>query len=81
MSKVILDAATRAKLNGVSGPVQLCDESGTVIAYALSPAALDRLMGIPIEPPFTEEELNAPIDLSNPGRPLEDILRDLREGR
>ncbi|AWM39423.1 hypothetical protein GobsT_22530 [Gemmata obscuriglobus] len=81
MSKVILDAATRAKLSGLGQPVQLCDESGAVIAYALSPAALDRLMGIPIEEPFTEEELREAFDQTGPGRPLEDILRDLREGR
>lgn len=81
MNKVILDAATRAKLNGLTTLVQLCDENGEVIGYAVSPAKLNAYMGIPIEPPFTEEELNEPIDLSDPGRPLEDFIRDLREGR
>jgi hypothetical protein len=79
MGKVILDAAMRAKLTGLSGLTELCDESGAVIAYCLPPAALNALVGIPIEEPFTEEELNEPIDLSNPGRPLEDILADLRK--
>jgi hypothetical protein len=78
MGKVILDAATLAKLGAVNGLTQLCDESGAVVAYCLSPAALNAMVGIPIEEPFTEEELNAPIDLSDPGRPLEDILRELR---
>lgn len=81
MGRVILDAATRAKLNGLTELTQLCDESGAVIGYALSPAALTAMIGIPVEEPFTEEEMNEPIDLSNPGRPLEDILRDLRAGR
>jgi len=81
MEKVILDAETRAKLNGLTKLVQLCDENGEVIGYAVSAERLNRYMGVPIEPPFTEEELKEPIDLSDPGRPLEDILRDLREGR
>jgi hypothetical protein len=81
MGKVILDAATRAKLNGLTEVTQLCDESGTVIGYAMSPAALNAMMGIPIEEPFTEEELKEAFDQTDPGRPLEDILRDLREGR
>jgi hypothetical protein len=78
MGKVIIDAETRAKLNGLSELTQLCDESGAVIGYCLSPAALNALVGIPIELPFSEAELNEPIDLSNPGRPLEDILAELR---
>lgn len=81
MGKVILDAETRAKLNGLTELTQLCDESGTVIGYAISPQTLDKLMGIPIEPPFTEDELNEAFAQTDPGRPLEDILRDLREGR
>lgn len=81
MGKVILDVATQAQLNGLAEITQLCDQSGRVIGYAMSPGALNRMLGIPPEPMPTEEELNAPIDLSNPGRPLEDILRDLREGR
>lgn len=81
MEKVILDVATQAQLDGLTEVTQLCDQSGRVIGYALSPAALNRMLGIPIEPMPTEEELKAPIDLSNQGRLLEDILRDLREGR
>lgn len=79
MGKVILDAETLTKLGGINGLTQLCDESGAVVAYCLSPEALNALVGIPVEEPFTEEELNAPIDLSDPGRPLEDILADLRK--
>ena len=79
MGKVILDAATRAKLSGLTELTQLCDESGAVIGYCLPPAALNALVGIPVEEPFTEGELNAPSGLSDPGRTLADILADLRE--
>ncbi len=81
MDKVILDAATREKLNGLTGRVALCDEAGEVIAYAISPNAIDKYQGIPIEPPFTEEELKEAFAQTGPGRLLEDIVRDLREGR
>lgn len=79
MSRVILDAATRAKLSGLNGPTQLCDESGEVIGYCLSPQSLNALVGLPIERPFTDEELADAFSQTDPGRPLEDILADLRK--
>ncbi len=60
------------------GGLELYDESGTLLGYYLPPKVYASL-AIPVDPPFTEEELNAPIDLSDPGRPLEDILADLRK--
>ena len=33
MSKVVLDAATRAKLNGLSQQLELYDEEGNLLAY------------------------------------------------
>jgi hypothetical protein len=79
MGKVILDAATLAKLGCANGLTQLCDESGAAVAYCLSPAALNAMVGIPIEEPFTEEELEEAFSQTDPGRPLEDILADLRK--
>jgi len=79
MGKVILDAATRAKLNGLTEQVELYDEAGNLVGYYLPPKMYAAMM-IPVEGPFTEEELNAPIDPNDPGRPLADILADLRKG-
>jgi hypothetical protein len=77
MGKVILDAATRAKLNGLTEPLELYDEAGNLLGYCLPPK-LYAALAIPVEGPFTDEELNEPIDPTDPGRPLEDILAELR---
>lgn len=77
MGKVILDAATRAKLNGLGEELELYDEAGTLLGYYVPPKAYSAL-ALPVEPPFTDDELNEPIDPTDPGRPLEDILAELR---
>ena len=79
MGKVILDAATRAKLNGLTEQLELYDEQGNLLGYC-TPAdpGLDSLPRHPGPNPFTEEELNTPPDPNDPGRPLADILADLR---
>jgi hypothetical protein len=79
MGKVILDAATCAQLNGLGELVELQNQAGELIGYALPPRVYNALMTVSVYGPFTEEELNAPIDLNDPGRPLEDILADLRK--
>lgn len=79
MGKVVLDAATRAKLNGLGELLELYDESGKLLGYCLPPGAYNALLAVDVYGPFTEAELNEPIDLSDPGRPLEDILADLRK--
>ena len=81
MSKVILDAAMRAKLTGLTQKAELYDESGTLLGYYVPMEQPDKFAGIPIEPVPTEEELNEAFAQTDPGRLLEDILRDLREGR
>lgn len=77
MGRVILDLETRAKLNGLTEQLELYDESGKLIGYYLPPKAYTALT-MPVDPPFSEEELNRPIDLSDPGRPLDEILAELR---
>ncbi|HEY1186002.1 MAG TPA: hypothetical protein VGE74_00030 [Gemmata sp.] len=81
MSKVILDAAMRAKLTGLTEKVALYDESGGLLGYYLPPEPPNAFAGIPVEGPFTAAELEQAFAQTDPGRPLEDILRDLREGR
>jgi hypothetical protein len=53
---VILDAQMRSKLGNLNEPLELCDESGRVLARVLphyDPADYER-----IEPPISEDELN-----------------------
>lgn len=76
MVKVVLDAATRAKLNRPNGVTQLCDESGAVLGYCLSPKLYSSLT-MPVEPPFTDAEIEEAFSQLGPGRPLADILADL----
>lgn len=66
MSKVVIDATTRAKLAAQTGRVELYDEAGELVGY--------------YEPPrhwsFTDAELAA-ADRQTGGRPLKDIWKDL----
>lgn len=79
MSKVILDAATRAKLHGLTKALELYDEDGNLLGY-ITPAnpGLDSLPRIEGNP-FTEEEMTSAFEPDDPGRPLADILKDLRK--
>ena len=43
MEKVVLDAATRARLGSLVGHVALADESGNTFAYVLPPDLYHRL--------------------------------------
>jgi hypothetical protein len=78
MGKVILDAETRAKLNGLTQQLELYDEAGNLLGY-ITPAdpGLDSLPRIESNP-FTDEEIRTAFDPTDPGRPLADILKDLR---
>ncbi len=72
MGKVILDAATRAKLNGLTEKAALYDESGELLGYYLPPEPITA-------DPFTEAEIAEAFNQTGPGRPLADILADLRK--
>lgn len=56
MTQIIVDAALRSKLGGLTTPLDLCDENGKVLAHvvpALNPDDYE-----PCEPPpLSEEEL------------------------
>ncbi len=56
MQKVVLDAATRAKLGGLAGEVALADEAGNTLAYVLPPAVYHRLTAGGDDPEPTAEE-------------------------
>jgi hypothetical protein len=76
MSKVILDAATLAKLAGRSGIVQLCDEAGNLVGHYLPPPTPEGTNPEGGWGPFTAEEVARARSQSAPGRPLFEIMKD-----
>ena len=56
MTRVIIDEALRSKLYNLTQPLELCDESGRVLAR-LTPLA-DLSQYEPLEPQVSEEELD-----------------------
>jgi hypothetical protein len=57
MTRIVLDAATRARLTGVIDCAELCDESGRSLGHFIP--AVDSAWYREIEVPFTNEELDA----------------------
>ena len=55
MTQVIVDATLRTKLGDLTLPLELCDESGTVLARLVP--ALDASQFESVEPPISTEEL------------------------
>jgi hypothetical protein len=55
MSRIIVDAALREKLSGLTEVVELCDESGRVLGRFLP--KLDRAHYENLEPQISKEEL------------------------
>ncbi len=55
MTRITLDAGLRRRLNNLSQPLELCDESGKVVAR-LTPV-VDISQYEPLEPQVSDEEL------------------------
>ena len=55
MTRITLDADLRSKLLNLTQPLELCDESGRVLARVLP--AIDASMYEGLEPQISEEEL------------------------
>jgi len=55
MTQIIVDAALRGKLNGLTEPLELCDEAGKVLAH-VTPVP-DELQYEAAEPPLSADEL------------------------
>jgi len=82
MGKVILDAAMRAKLNGMSQSLELYDEQGRLLGYCMpADPVLDSLPRFSGSNPFSEAEIEEALKATDEGRPLAEILADLRNGR
>ncbi len=55
MTQIIVDEMLRNRLHNLSKPLELCDESGRVVAHVVP--VLDLTQFEPWEPSFSEEEL------------------------
>jgi hypothetical protein len=75
MTKVVLDAALRAKLNGLDKCLELCDEQGLTLGYFHPLARAD---GTGARSVFSREELERRRQ-QRTGRPLAEILERLNQ--
>jgi hypothetical protein len=73
MTKVIVDAAMRARLHDLSELLEVCDESGRTLGYfhPLVPPGDTKSLS-----PFSDEEIERRRQQRS-GRPLGEILEDL----
>jgi hypothetical protein len=79
MGKVILDAATRARLNGMNEQFELYDDQGKLLGYFIpADSGLDALPAHAGASAFSDAEIEEAMKDTDPGRPLADILADLR---
>ncbi|MCG8584708.1 MAG: hypothetical protein MI757_08365 [Pirellulales bacterium] len=74
MVRVTIDDVLRSKLGNLDSPFEFCDESGRVVGHFIPEQ--DRSIYDGVECPVSNEELER-IFREEPGRPLDDILKDL----
>jgi len=76
MGKVILDDVLRAKLNGLSEQMEVCDESGRTLGHFLPADLYQQIIYSCDYCPYTEEEIQQ--SLQDPGgRPLAEFWKSL----
>lgn len=79
MTSIVIDEETLKKLDGISEPVRLCAQSGEVVGvFTPTTPSYDDYVGA--DPPIDEEEVKRRIAAGG-GRPLMEILADLRAGQ
>lgn len=78
MQRVSLDQELRAKLNGLSQPLEVCDESGNPVGMFVPWADYQHMRYAAAEAacPFTDEQ-SAQFRKERGGRSLQEIMRDL----
>lgn len=76
MSKIVLDADLRAKLNGLNEQVELCDRDGATVGRFVPEAEYLRLFYASLKEQVSDEEL-AELRNQPGGRPLKEIWRSL----
>jgi hypothetical protein len=78
MTRVIVDAVTRARLVNARDPLELCDDSGQVLGRFIPSVQLSQCADA--GPQISEEELDRR-ERAGGGRPLSDILAALERTR
>ena len=78
MTKLIVDAGLRARLNGLNDLLELCDESGHTLGYFHPTVEAAGTQSADVRSPFTEEEVERRRQ-KRAGRPLSEILEKLNE--
>jgi hypothetical protein len=73
MTKIIIDAATRANLHNLDTVLQVCDEDGHTLGY-FHPLP----EGTPVRSPISDEEIERRRQ-QRTGKPLAEILERLKQ--
>jgi hypothetical protein len=76
MTRVTIDDALRAKLNGLNEQIELCDESGHELGHFLPAHLYRNLLDAWVHSLFSDEELTR-VEQETGGRPLVEIWRSL----
>lgn len=58
MTRIVLDDYLREKLRNLAEPLELCDETGRVLAHVVPVSATQEPAYEPSEPPVSEDELH-----------------------
>jgi len=77
MTAIVVDKELREKLQKLGHEVPLCDESGSTLGWFLPEAEYMKVLYDRARQMFTDEELDR-AEKETGGRPLADILADLR---
>lgn len=78
MTRVVVDSVLQAKLGGMNDFVVLCDEAGRTIGYYHPATPWPGAGPIKDFSPLRDEDVRE-LQKQEGGRPLADILRDLRK--
>ena len=76
MTRVVVDAAFRSKLDDLDGLVELCDETGRILGYFHPLVQGSGSAAMKVQSPFTDEQIHQR-QQQRAGRPLGEILEDL----
>ncbi len=78
MTQVIFDSGILARFGGMHDPVEICDESGRLVGFFRPALSSSQLKSMTAESPFNENELQAIWNQDRVGRPLSEILPEVR---
>jgi hypothetical protein len=76
MSKITLDANLKAKLNGLSEPLELCDESGATVGHFLPETTYLAYLYAWVKTQVSDEEIKKLLNQQG-GRTLAEIKNSL----